>query len=59
MLERMWKEVVVAKFQSIIPAIPGETEKNYEKYQSRQPVSGPNLNPGPSEYKLGVLTTRP
>jgi hypothetical protein len=42
-----------------IPSFARGTEESYEKPQSGYPASEPNLNPGPTEYGAGVLTTRP
>jgi hypothetical protein len=58
-LERMWNEVVVAKFTVLYLHFPGWTEENHKKPQSRYWSLDQNLNPGPPEYKTGVLTTQP
>jgi hypothetical protein len=33
--------------------LPRETEENYENPNSKQPVSGPRLDPGPSTKQEG------
>jgi hypothetical protein len=33
--------------------------ENHEKSQSGMPYPGRDLNPGPPDYDVGVLTTRP
>jgi hypothetical protein len=56
-LEMTLKEAAVASFNVLSLHLPGGTEENHEKPQdSRSP--GRYLNPGPPEYKAGVLTTR-
>jgi hypothetical protein len=33
-LERMWKEAVVAQFETILWRLPGETEENHDRIVS-------------------------
>jgi hypothetical protein len=44
-------------FKVLSRHLSGETEKNYEKQNSRS--SGQYLSPAPPKYEAGVLTTRP
>jgi hypothetical protein len=39
--------------------LPGGTEKNYENLRQDSRSPGRDLNPWPSEYEAGLLTTRP
>jgi hypothetical protein len=57
-LERIWKSAVTAYFKVLSWHSPGGTEKNNNKSQSGQLVSGINMNPEPLEYEVGVLTTQ-
>jgi hypothetical protein len=42
-LERIWKEAVMTQFKVLSQHLPGETDKNHKKPQSRQPVSGTEI----------------
>jgi hypothetical protein len=53
-LERIWKEVVIAKFKVLLWHLPVWTEENLS--QDSQSLD-PDLNPGPPKYKAGMLTT--
>jgi hypothetical protein len=50
-LQRMQKEVIVAYFKVLSRHLPGGTEENRRKHQSRQPVYG-------SRYDPGTISTR-
>jgi hypothetical protein len=39
-LEPVWKETVVAKFKAVSQQLPEGTEENYERSQSKLPMSG-------------------
>jgi hypothetical protein len=57
-LERIWKEAVVANFR-YYPGVRLDGLRKPRKYFSqdkRSPVR--DLNPGPPEYEVVVLTTR-
>jgi hypothetical protein len=58
-LGRIWKEAVVAKFKVLSRHLPVETEKMTKVLSQDSRSPGRGLNPGPPEYKVGVLITRP
>jgi hypothetical protein len=54
--ERLWKEVVVAKFKVLDQH--GGTEKTISNLSQDSRSLGRDLNLGPPKYETGVLTTR-
>jgi hypothetical protein len=52
--EKMWKDVVVVSFRHFL----GRNEENHEKICQDIRSPGRYLNPAPSEYEAGVLTTQ-
>jgi hypothetical protein len=58
-LEKMWKEVVMAKFKVLSWHIPGGTEEIHKNLSQDSQCPSRNLNPVPPENKAGVLSTRP
>jgi hypothetical protein len=56
-MERIRKEELMAWFKVLSWYLPRETKEKHEKPQdSWSPCQ--DLNPGPPEYKAGVLTTQ-
>jgi hypothetical protein len=58
-LESLRKKTIVAKFKTIVRNLSGRTGEHYENHGEYRRSSGPDLNPGPPEYKLRLLITRP
>jgi hypothetical protein len=50
-LEMVWKEAVVAYFKVLFQLSVRSNEKNNEKPQSHQPVTGPRTEPGASQIQ--------
>jgi hypothetical protein len=55
-LNRKWKETDMAKFKVLFQHFPDRTEENLTHNSLSEDR---DLNPGPSEYEAGMLTTRP
>jgi hypothetical protein len=52
-MERMWKEVVLAKFKLSLPILTEKTEESHEKPHSRQLVFWPLFEVGTSRIQVG------
>jgi hypothetical protein len=50
-LERMCKEAAVAKFKTLFPHLPGDTEENHEELQSEYSVSRTDIEGELPEFK--------
>jgi hypothetical protein len=58
-LESMLKEVDVAQYKVLSQRLLGGSLEDYLKLSQDCRSPGRDLNLGPAEYKVGLLTTRP
>jgi hypothetical protein len=56
-LERIGRKRSWPNFKVLSQGSLGVTEKSHEKLKSHSRSLGRDLNPGPTEYETGVLTT--
>jgi hypothetical protein len=52
----MWKDVVVVYLKVLSWHWPGGNEENHKKLYQDSQYACRDLNPGPPEYKAGMLT---